>query len=287
MIPAAFDYFRPTSVDEALALLEQYKSDAKLLAGGHSLIPLMKLRLAQPRYVIDLGRLRELEYVRESGDHVLIGAMTRHVSIETSDLLQHRCPLLAETASRIGDAQVRNMGTIGGSLAHADPAADYPAAILALEAELRAVSRQGERWIRAEEFFVDMLTTALQPGELLVEIKVPALRPRTGTAYVKVPQKASGFALCGVAAVLQVDGNGRCQQAAVGITGVAPKAYRARVVEQMLLGQVLEASIIAAASEKAADGVDPLDDLHASAEYRAHLARVYCRRALERALTRT
>ncbi len=286
MIPAAFDYFRPTSVDEALALLEQYGGEAKLLAGGHSLIPLMKLRLAQPRYVIDLGRVRELEYVRESGDHVLIGAMTRHVTVETSELLERRCPLLVETASVIGDAQVRNMGTIGGSVAHADPAADYPAAILALEAELRVVSRQGERWIRAEDFFVDMLTTALQPGELLVEIKVPALQPRTGTAYVKVPQKASGFALCGVAAVLRVDENRRCQEVAVGITGVAPKAYRARVVEQMLRGQVLEPSLIAVASEKAAEGIDPFDDLHASAEYRAHLARVYCRRALERAVTR-
>jgi len=286
MIPTAFEYFRPANLSEALALLEQYKDEAKLLAGGHSLIPLMKLRLAQPQYVIDLGGVKELSYIRESGDHLLIGAMTRHVDVETSDVLRQRCPLLAETARRIGDVQVRNMGTIGGSLAHADPAADYPAAILALGAELRAVSTRGERWIRAEDFFVDMLTTALQPGEILVEVKVPTLGPRTGTAYVKVAQKASGFALCGVAVVLTVDPNGVCQDVAVGITGVAPKAYRARAVEDALRGRVVDASAIANASEKATEGIDPLEDLHASAEYRAHLARVWCRRAIEQARER-
>ena len=242
--------------------------------------------MAQPQYVIDLGGVKELSYIRESGDHLLIGAMTRHVDVETSDVLRQRCPLLAETARRIGDVQVRNMGTIGGSLAHADPAADYPAAILALGAELRAVSTRGERWIRAEDFFVDMLTTALQPGEILVEVKVPTLGPRTGTAYVKVAQKASGFALCGVAVVLTVDPNGVCQDVAVGITGVAPKAYRARAVEDALRGRVVDASAIANASEKATEGIDPLEDLHASAEYRAHLARVWCRRAIEQARER-
>ncbi len=286
MIPAAFEYFRPASLSEALGLLQQYGDEAKVLAGGHSLIPLMKFRLAQPRYVIDLGRLSELEYIRESGEHLLIGALTRHAALERSDLLQRRCPLLAETASRIGDVQVRNMGTLGGSLAHADPAADYPAAILALEAEMRAVSAQGERWIRAEDFFVDMLTTALAPGELLVEVKVPAVKPRTGTAYVKVPQKASGFALCGVAVRLSVNAEGVCEEVAVGITGVAPKAYRATAVEDALRGRKVDASALAEASEKAAEGVDPLEDIHASAEYRAHLARVQCRRALERALSR-
>jgi len=286
MIPTAFEYFRPANLSEALALLEQYKDDAKLLAGGHSLIPLMKFRLAQPRYVIDLGGVKELAYIRESGDHLLIGAMTRHVEVETSEILRRQCPLLAETAHWIGDVQVRNMGTIGGSLAHADPAADYPAAILALGAELRAVSARGERWIRAEDFFVDMLTTALEPGEILVEVKVPTLKPRTGTAYVKVAQKASGFALCGVAVVLTLDQNGVCQDVAVGITGIASKAYRARAVEDALRGRAVDASTIADASAKAAEGIDPLEDLHASAEYRAHLARVWCRRAIERARER-
>ncbi|MCS6815943.1 MAG: xanthine dehydrogenase family protein subunit M [Blastocatellia bacterium] len=286
MIPTTFEYFRPTALSEALALLEQHRDEAKLLAGGHSLIPLMKLRLAQPRYIIDLGGVKELSYIRESGDHLLIGAMTRHVEVETSEVLRQRCPLLAETAHQIGDVQVRNMGTIGGSLAHADPAADYPAAILALGAELRAVSTRGERWIPAEDFFVDMLTTALEPGEILVEVKVPALGPRTGAAYVKVAQKASGYALCGVAVVLAVDSNGVCQDAAVGITGVAPKAYRARAVEDALRGRMLDASTIADASAKAAEGIDPLEDLHASAEYRAHLARVWCRRAIEQARAR-
>jgi carbon-monoxide dehydrogenase medium subunit len=286
MIPTAFEYFRPTTLSEALDLLERYKDEAKLLAGGHSLIPLMKFRLAQPRYVIDLGGVKDLAYIRESGDHLLIGAMTRHVDVAESDVLRRRCPLLAETAHRIGDVQVRNMGTIGGSVAHADPAADYPAAIVALGAELRAVSARGERWIRADDFFVDMLTTALEPGEILVEVKVPALGPRTGTAYVKVAQKASGFAVCGVAVVLALDETDRCRDVAVGITGVASKAYRARAVEDALRGRVVDSSAIAEASAKAAEGVDPLEDLNASAEYRAHLARVFCRRALESARAR-
>jgi len=286
MIPTAFEYFRPTTLSEALDLLERYKDEAKLLAGGHSLIPLMKFRLAQPRYVIDLGGVKDLAYIRESGDHLLIGAMTRHVDVAESDVLRRRCPLLAETAHRIGDVQVRNMGTIGGSVAHADPAADYPAAIVALGAELRAVSARGERWIRADDFFVDMLTTALEPGEILVEVKVPALGPRTGTAYVKVAQKASGFAVCGVAVVLALDETDRCRDVAVGITGVASKAYRARAVEDALRGRIVDSSAIAEASAKAAEGVDPLEDLNASAEYRAHLARVFCRRALESARAR-
>jgi carbon-monoxide dehydrogenase medium subunit len=286
MIPNQFEYFAPTSLNEALALLGQHKDEARILAGGHSLIPLMKFRLAQPRYVIDIGRIGDLAYIKESGGSILIGATTRHFAVETSDVLKAKCPLLAETAAEIGDVQVRNMGTIGGSLAHADPAADYPAAILALGAGVRLVSPRGERSLRAEDFFVDMLTTALEPDELLVEIKIPALKPRTGTAYVKVPQKASGFAICGVAAVVTLDQNNGCQDVAVGITGVASKAYRATAVEDALRGKAAEAQAIADASAKAADGVDPLEDLHASAEYRAHLARVYCRRAIEQAVSR-
>jgi carbon-monoxide dehydrogenase medium subunit len=286
MIPNQFEYFAPTSLNEALALLGQHKDEAKILAGGHSLIPLMKFRLAQPKYLIDIGRVGDLAYIKESGGNILIGATTRHYAVETSDLLKAKCPVLAETAAEIGDVQVRNMGTIGGSLAHADPAADYPAAILALGAEVRLVSPRGERSLKAEDFFVDMLTTALESDELLVEIEVPALKPRTGTAYLKVPQKASGFAICGVAAVVTLDQNNVCQDVAIGITGVASKAYRAAAVEAALKGKTADAQTISDASSKAADGVDPLEDLHASAEYRAHLARVYCRRAIEQAISR-
>ncbi len=286
MIPSPFEYFAPSSVSEAIALLGQYRDEAKVLAGGHSLIPLMKLRLAQPKYLIDIGRIAELAYIREEGSEIVIGALTRHYAVETSDIVKTKCPVLAETAAAIGDVQVRNMGTIGGSLAHADPAADYPAAILALEAEMRLLGPQGERAVRAADFFVDLLTTALASDELLVAIRVPTVSPATGTAYIKVPQKASGFALCGVAAVVRVDQNNLCQKVAVGITGVAPTPYRAKAVEAALRGQTLEAQTIADASAKAAEGIDPLEDIHASAEYRAHLARVCCRRAIETALSR-
>ncbi|HEV8348321.1 MAG TPA: xanthine dehydrogenase family protein subunit M [Vicinamibacterales bacterium] len=277
MYPAHFDYKRPATVDEALALLSQHGDDAKLLAGGHSLIPAMKLRLAQPKVVVDLGGISTLSYIREADGRIAIGAMTTHQEIASSTLLREKCPLLPETASHIGDLQVRNKGTIGGSLAHADPAADYPAAILALDADIDVAGPNGRRTIRAESFFVDLLQTAIAAGELITEIRV---QPTARTvAYVKTEQKASGFALAGVAVVISPSG------VRVGVTGIAAKAYRATAVEQTLDGQTT-AEAIALAASRAADGVDPLSDIHASAEYRAHLAQVNTRRALERALAR-
>jgi len=279
MYPANFDYKRPATVDEAIALLAQHGDAAKVLAGGHSLIPAMKLRLAQPRVVVDIGRIEALSYVREAGGAIAIGATTTHHEIESSALLRDRGPLLAETASHIGDPQVRNKGTIGGSLAHADPAADYPAAILALEAQIDIAGPRGLRTVRASDFFVDLLQTALGPNELIVEIRVTA----TGrsVAYEKTEQKASGFALAGAAVVVAADG------IRVGITGVAAKAYRASPVEQALAGQRRPTpQAIALAASHAADGVEPLADIHASAEFRAHLAEVNTRRAIERALAR-
>src|SRR5574341_959077 len=183
MIPSAFEYQAPKSLEEALRLLERHGDEAKVLAGGHSLLPLMKLRLAAPRFVIDLGRLRGLSYIREEQGRILIGALTTHAEIADSALLRAKCPLLAETAAVIGDVQVRNRGTLGGSLAHADPAADYPASILARDAEIAAASTAGTRTIRARDFFVDMLTTQLRPGEILSQVRVPILAPKTGTAY--------------------------------------------------------------------------------------------------------
>ena len=277
MYPANFDYKRPATVDEAVALLAQHGDAAKLLAGGHSLIPAMKLRLAQPKVVVDLGGISTLSYIREADGRIAIGAMTTHQEIASSTLLREKCPLLPETASHIGDLQVRNKGTIGGSLAHADPAADYPAAILALDADIDVAGPNGRRTIRAESFFVDLLQTAIAAGELITEIRVqPTAR---AVAYVKTEQKASGFALAGVAVVISPSG------VRVGVTGIAAKAYRATAVEQTLDGQTTPEAIALAAS-RAADGVDPLSDIHASAEYRAHLAQVNTRRALERALAR-
>jgi carbon-monoxide dehydrogenase medium subunit len=279
MIPAAFEYHRPASVSEALQLLQRL-SDAKLLAGGHSLLPMMKLRLTSPAHLIDLGRIEAMRYIRQDGQTLAIGALTTHWAIESSQLAHSAALALAEAASRIGDVQVRNVGTIGGSLAHADPAADYPAAMLALDAQVVAESPRGRRTIPASEFFTGIFTTALAPDEVLVEIKVPAPSPRTGQAYLKFPHPASGFAVVGVAAVITRDGAGRCTRARIGITGVGPAAYRPKAVEDQLTGGALDEKSVAAASAHAADGVDVNEDLFASAEYRAHLARVFTKRAV-------
>ncbi|MBV9610640.1 MAG: FAD binding domain-containing protein, partial [Acidobacteria bacterium] len=210
MIPAQFDYVAPTTLKEAVAILAQHGDRAKLLAGGHSLIPAMKLRLAQPELVVDLGRLKDLAYIKEQDGQVRIGTLTTHYQIESSARLREICPLLPETASYIGDVQVRNKGTIGGSLAHADPAADWPAAIIALRADLVATSPTGERVIKADDFFVDVFTTALAANEILAEIRIATVPARTGQAYVKMAQPASGFAVVGIAVTLTRDASGKC-----------------------------------------------------------------------------
>lgn len=287
MIPAPFEYQAPKTLEEALRLLERHGDEAKVLAGGHSLLPLMKLRLAAPRYVIDLGRLRGLSYIREEHGHIAIGALATHADVESSPLLRAKCALLPETAAEIGDVQVRNRGTIGGSLAHADPAADYPAAILALDAELTAATSSGTRTISAREFFVDLLTTQLRPGEILTEVRVPILGARTGTAYAKLHQPASGFAIVGAAARVTLDRKGKIEKIAVGITGVGSKAYRAEAVERALRGKKATPKLLADAARHAAEGVEALSDLHASAHYRREMAGVFVRRAVERAIARS
>jgi aerobic carbon-monoxide dehydrogenase medium subunit len=280
MIPVAFDYARPRSLDEALGLLAAHGEDAKLLAGGHSLIPAMKLRLAQPKILIDIGGIGDLRSINQQDGKIAIGALTTHYEIESSDLLKQSCPLLPEVAGKIGDMQVRNKGTIGGSCVHADPAGDWPAAMLALDAEFEVVGRNANRTIAAKDFFVGMLTSAIGPDEILKVIRVPATAK--SAAYVKFAQKASGFAIAGVAAIVDK----QRKEVAVGVTGVAPAAYRAASVEASLRGSDLSSATIASAAEKAADGVDPLSDIHASAEFRAHLARVQAKRALELAASR-
>src|SRR5436190_10639582 len=283
MIPAQFDYARANTLDEALNLLAQ-NEDAKILAGGHSLIPAMKLRLIQPPLLVDIGRIKDLSYIREEDGQIRIGAMTTHYQIESSALLKQICPLLPECASHIGDVQVRNKGTIGGSLAHADPAGDWPAAIVALDAELVAVSKNGERTIKAADFFVDLLTTALEPGEILREIRIQKPGARTGHAYAKMPHPASGFAVVAVAASLTLGADNACQSAGIGITGVAAKAYRAAAVEQALNGVILNDEVIQNAAAHATDTIDVNGDLFASADYRRHLAAVYTRRAVAAAM---
>jgi carbon-monoxide dehydrogenase medium subunit len=286
MIPAQFDYTAPATLDEAVALLASDLDGAKVLAGGHSLIPAMKLRLAQPQLLVDIARIKSLAYIREEGDQILIGATTTHYQMESSDLLKRICPLLPDCAKSIGDVQVRNKGTIGGSVAHSDPAGDWPAAILALDAELVLVGASGERMVKAEDFFVDLLTTDLQPGEILREIRIKKPAGRFHQAYQKVRHPASGFAVVGVAVHLVLNDDGSCKSAAIGITGVGAKAYRAKAVEAGLAGTNLDDNAVAAAVTHVCDGIDPNADLYASSDYRCHLAQVHTRRAIQAAKAR-
>jgi carbon-monoxide dehydrogenase medium subunit len=280
MIPQEFDYAAPSTLREALDLIGS--GERKALAGGMSLIPLMKLRLAAPAEVVDLGRIPGLNGISEGDGMIRIGAMATHHEVESSRVVRSRCPLLAEAASLIGDVQVRNMGTIGGSVAHADPAADYPASLLALEAQIKVASANSERTIAAADFFVDAFTTTLDPGELIVEISVPVEEPREGYSYQKLSHPASGFAVVGVAARVKKSG-GRVSMAHIGVTGMAARAFRASNVEEMLLG----GADAAAAAAVLGEGEEGNSDLYASGDYRRHLARVYGARAIQTALSRT
>lgn len=277
MIPASFEYAAPKTVREAVRLLG--KRGAKAMAGGQSLLALMKLRAASPRMVVDLSRIRGLSYIKESGGRLRIGAMTTHAEIERSALIRRRALALAEAAEQIGDLQVRNRGTIGGSLAHADPAADYPAAVLALDAVIVAQGPKKTRSIPAGQFFTGLLATALKAGEVITEIQVPLTPAITGSAYRKMKHPASGFAVVGAAAVLRA-AKGGAPQVALAFTGAADHAFRATKVEAALAGKPITEATARAAAEQAPDGVDMLEDLAADAAYRAQLVRVFGRRAL-------
>jgi carbon-monoxide dehydrogenase medium subunit len=283
MIPAQFDYFAPHSLEEAINVLSQHADDAKILAGGHSLLPLMKLRLASPGVIIDLGKITSLAYIRDGGDHVAIGPMTTHYAIESSSLLRERVPLLPATAALVGDMQVRNRGTIGGSIAHADPASDMPTVALALGAQVVAVGPGGERVMPAEEFFVHIWTSALRSDEVLVEIRVPYGSGTPQQAYEKIRMRASDWAVVAAAVDLRTE-DGVISRASVALTNVGPTPMRARGVEAALVGAPATAATIATAAARAADGLEPSDELKGSAEYKLGLAPVAVRRALERAL---
>jgi carbon-monoxide dehydrogenase medium subunit len=272
VIPVAFDYKRAESAEEAIALLAEYGEDAKLLAGGHSLIPLMKYRLAAPSVLVDIGRVSDLSYVRDGGDALHIGALTRHRDVEISDLVTANAGLLAEATAHVGDPQVRHRGTIGGSVAHGDPASDIPSALLALRATLVASGPDGEREIAVDDFFTGFLETALEPGELLTEIRVPKV-PNAGWSFQKFNRRAQDWAIVGCSVV--VDGN----SCGVGLVNMDSRPIRAAGVEAAIAGG---ASALQAAGA-AADGCEPSSDLNASVEYRRHLAQVLVRRALEAA----
>lgn len=279
MIPQEFDYSAPATLREAFELIAD--GERKILAGGMSLIPLMKLRLAAPEHVVDLGRIPGLNHIGEKGSMIHIGATATHHDVESSPVIRGRCPLLSETAGNIGDVQVRNRGTIGGSIAHADPAADYPASLLALEAQIHIASAKSERTVPALEFFLDPFTTALEPGEIVIEVLVPAEDGSEGYRYEKVEHPASGFAIVGVAARIKKSGRG-VSFARIGVTGLGPHAFRALEAERLLESGADMEKAIATIGE----GEEANSDLYASADYRRHLARVHARRAISVALTR-
>jgi carbon-monoxide dehydrogenase medium subunit len=277
MFPAKFAYAAPNSLQEAVGLLED--PDAKVIAGGHSLLPLMKLRLAQPSLLVDIGRIPGLNYIRAEGGQLAIGALATYRDIQLSQEVHQQAPVLAEAAHEVGDPQVRAKGTLAGSLAHADPAGDLPAVVLALGGTIRAVGPNGERDIDLDGFFVDMLTTSLQEREIIREVRLNAQPAGSGAAYIKFDQPASHYALTGICAIVSLNGNS-IDTVRIAVTGVGTKAYRATAVEQALVGQPAEEEAVKAAVQTVADGVDVQGDIHASPEYRAHLARVLTRRAV-------
>jgi carbon-monoxide dehydrogenase medium subunit len=283
MIPASFEYYAPRSLNEAITYLASHRDDVKILSGGQSLMPLLKMRLSKPVYVVDIGRIPGLDSIVEEGGNLILGGLVTYAQIEQSKLLQEKCPLLPQTATTVADVQIRNRGTIGGSIAHADPAGDMPAAIMALDAEIQVMGPTGERWVKAPDFCLGLLMSVLEPDEIVTAVKVPT----TGsdkTAYLKAAPRSSGFAVVGVAARLALDSAGTCQRAAIGITGITDKAYRADRVERLLTGKKLDAKLIAEAASESTHNVDIIEDINGSTEYRTHLTHVYVARAVEAAL---
>ena len=286
MKPPRFDYLLPHSLDEALGLLAQHGEEAKVLAGGQSLVPLLNFRLVRPTYLIDLNDIPGLDGIRVEDGRLTIGAMTRQRAAETSALVRERCPLLAEAMPQIGHVQIRNRGTIGGSLAHADPAGELPAVLAALDGELVLRSRGGERRLAPQQFFVGYLTTAAAPDELLIEARVPVTPARTGTAFMEVSRRHGDFALVGVAATLTVDPGGVCTACSIALTGVGPTPVVSRDAARALVGVKPAPDAFAEVGRRVSGALEPDSDLHASAEYRKHLGGVLTRRALARAAER-
>ncbi|MBI4258774.1 MAG: xanthine dehydrogenase family protein subunit M [Thaumarchaeota archaeon] len=286
MIPRAFEYYAPTSVSEAISLLQKYGDESKILAGGQSLVPLMKLRLASPMHVVDIGRVPGLNYIKEEGDKILIGAMTTHHEVETSPLIKSKCLVLSEAESHVGDQQVRNRGTIGGSACHADPAADVPAVLTALDGEFKMTGASGDRVVGAKSFFQDIFTTDLHQDEILTEIKLPALPPLSGSAYLKFERGAGDFAIVAVAAAVTLDKGGVCKDVRLGLAGVESIPMRALKAEEALRGKKPDDNAILEAAARASEQSKPSSDIRGSAEYKKEMVKVFVKRALKAALSR-
>jgi len=287
MKPAAFNYTKPKTVAEVVELLAAHEDEAKILAGGQSLMPIMNFRLGRPGLVIDINGLTDLDYIRQKDGRLFIGGLTREREVEQSPLIQEHCPLLSKAVSYVGHTAIRNRGTIGGSLVHADPSGEIPTAFCALDGRVKAVGPDGERWIEPDEFFLTFLTTSLEPDELLVEVEVPVLPPGTGWSFQELSRRVGDFAIVAVAALVFMNSDGTCQKARIALGGVAPTPVRAEEAEEALAGQAIDDKLIAAAGELAAEEADAEDDYHASAEYRQEMAKVMVRRCLQEALART
>ena len=286
MIPAAFSYHAPTSIADATALLTRYGDDAKVLSGGQSLIPLMKLRLATPQHVIDINRIPNLAYIREAGGALAIGALARESDLEESEIVRTRFPILLDTSKVIADPLVRNLATVCGNVAHADPANDHPTTMLALRAEVVAVGGKGERRIPIDGFFVGPFTTTLSPDEIVTELRIPTPPSRSGGAYLKLERKVGDFATAAVAAQLTLSANGICERAGIGLTNVGPTPIQAKQAEKFLNGKRLDEAAVKQAAQLAADESEPESDLRGPAEYKRDLVRVLTARALRKALER-
>ena len=284
--PQSFEYFRPQSVSEAIALLQEHGDDAKILSGGQSLIPMMKIRLARPEFIIDINRLPDLHYIKEEEGFLKMGGLTREADLETSSLIRSKYQIILDTAASIADPQVRNMATVGGNLAHGDPANDHPATMLALEAEIVAVGQHGERVIPIKDFFLSVFTTALEHGEILTEIRIPIPPSGSGGAYLKLERKVGDFATVGVAAQVTVDGAGVCRRAGIGLTNVGATPIKATRAEGFLVGKTMDKQQINQAGQLAAEEAQPSSDLRGPAEYKVSMVRELTKRALVRACER-
>jgi aerobic carbon-monoxide dehydrogenase medium subunit len=286
MIPQSFEYLRPESVREAISLLQQHGDGAKILSGGQSLIPMMKMRLARPEYLIDINRIPELHHIKEEGGYLKIGGLTREADLEHSDLIRSRYPIILDTAAAIADPQVRNMATIGGNLAHGDPANDHPATMLALRAEIVASGPGGERVILIKDFFVSLFATVLEHDEILTEIRVPTQPARSGGAYFKLERKVGDFATVGVAAQVALEESGVCKEAGIGLTNVGPTPLEAESARDFLRGKSLDEATIKQAARIAAEHARPSSDLRGPASYKTSMVRELTIRALVRARER-
>jgi carbon-monoxide dehydrogenase medium subunit len=286
MIPAAFDYHSPRTLAEAIDLLGRYGDDAKVLSGGQSLLPMLKLRLGAAGHLVDIGRIPDLEYVREEGGYLRIGGRTREAALEASDLIQKRYPILADTAAVIADPLVRNLATVGGNLAHGDPANDHPATMLALGARVVATGPKGARTIPIDEFFIGLFSTALSPDEILTEIQIPVPPPRSGGAYVKLERKVGDFATAAAAAQVTLGAGGRIERAGIALTNAGPTPIRVSAAEDFLKGKSGGAGEIAEASRLAGQAADPSADRRGSVEYKKEMARILTARALAKAIAR-